>query len=114
MRFSCACGVLIDGTSGSGVADPFREPLEPVVSWRDVLADGGVGVGDGAADLHLIAGLQAVGSAVDLQPLLAKLALLSSDRLGAGVQLIQMLVRGLRDHQGALACRRSWWAASST
>ena len=57
-----------------------------------------VGEGDGAADLDLVARVQGVGAARDGERLGAELTVLAADGLGAGVELVEVFVRRLRDH----------------
>ena len=72
-----------------------------------------VGVVDGAADLDLVAGVQARTGGRRRDASVAELAVLVADRLGAGVQLVEVVVRGLGEHDRRSPARRSAWAASS-
>ncbi len=49
-------------------------------------------------------GCSGMGGREASTPCVAEFAGLVADRLGAGVELVEVLVGGLRDHERALAC----------
>src|ERR1019366_8029417 len=57
-----------------------------------------LGVVQGAADLNVVAGVEVVGAPGSRDRFVAELAVLMADGLGAGVELVEVLVGGLRDH----------------
>jgi hypothetical protein len=58
---------------------------------------------DCVADLDLVASVQLVGPTGHWDAVVAKFSVLAANRLGASVELVEMLVGGLRDHDRGLA-----------
>ena len=76
-----------------GVAVDVADQRGGAVAQRSV-----IGVVDGATDLDLVAGVEAVRAAGRRDRLGAELAVLVADRLVAGVQFVEVVVRGLGEH----------------
>lgn len=78
--------------------------------WIDVRDLGGgavaqpavFGMDDVAADLDLVAGMEAIGASGHWERVGPELPVLMSDRLGAGVEFVEVVVGGLRDHDRPL------------
>jgi hypothetical protein len=66
-----------------------------------VAQDAVLEVGDRGAQLDLVPGAQVIGAAGDGQGLVPEVAVLAADGLGAGVELVEVVVGGLRDHDGS-------------
>ena len=92
----------------SAVGEPQLELAPFTVHGRDrragaVAQRAVVGVVDGVPDLDLVAGVESVGTSRDRKAVLAELLVLAADRLRSRVELIQVFVRGLCDHERAPA-----------
>jgi len=58
-----------------------------------------LGMGNRTADLDVIAGMQSIRPAGNPHRVGSELSVLGPDRLGAGVELVEVLVGGLGDHE---------------
>ena len=92
-----SCHLILPELKADAVGKLELELARPQVNTRHVrvgpVAELPVlGETDGAPDLDVIAGMQVVGSAGKLEAVLAELAMLVADRLGASVQLVEVLV----------------------
>jgi hypothetical protein len=105
----CAVGLVAVQRHLLAIIELHRDALMSGVDVGDVgmgaVAELSVlGMGDRPTDLDVVTGTELIRPARDRPRVLAELAGLRPDRLRAGVQFVEVLVRGLSDHDRRSPC----------